>query len=122
MATVPLKQGMEDLLRDKLVERVICTQDCMITSSLRIRSSVAHQLGFKGVKSGQWYLIGTNRAHLAAKKPTQVPFTLTPQAKKLLPKARNGVQLLGVVSGVSVKNPAETGGADWVFTCNWRHS
>src|SRR5712692_3988731 len=122
VATVPLNQRMEELLRAKLVEQVVCTLDCTFTSSLRIRPTVAHQLGFKGVKSGQWYQIGTNRLRLAAEKPARVPFTLTPQAKKLLPKARNGVQLVGLVSAVSVKNPSVTGGANWVFTCNWRHS
>jgi len=122
VAVVPLNQGMKDLLSDKLVERVTCKQACASTSSLRIRPRVARKLGFKGVKANQWFEIGKNRARLPAGKPTKVPFTLSTQAKKLLPKARNGLQLIGIVSAVSVKNRSVTGGADWVFTCKWRRS
>lgn len=120
VAKVPLGQSVQDLLNDRFVELVTCRQVCTVTTRAAIRPGVARKLGFKGVVAGKWASIGTASQRLKAKKLTKVTIHLNAQAKKLLPRAKSGLQVAGFVDATAVANRSVRGSAVWNVTCSWR--
>jgi hypothetical protein len=116
IAKVPLDRTVSDLLRGRFKETVTCRKACILTTSVRIRPKVARSLGFKGVKAGQWLEIATNKARLRTTRPMKVGFVLTSQAKRLLPRAKGELQILGHVAAIATLQSSRQGAAGWIVT------
>ena len=115
-AKVPLNKSVSQLLRGSFKETVSCTRACSLRTSVRIRANVARSLGFQGVRSGKLFQIATNSSRLRVNGAVRLGFTLTPQAKALLPRAKSDLQLIGTVNAVTTAAPVKRGTASWIVT------
>jgi len=118
VAKVPLNHTVSDLLRGTFKEKVTCARACSVKTSVGIRPAVARALGFQGVKAGRLLQIGTNRARLKAGRAAQLGFVLSPEAKRLLPRARSNLQLIGSVQVLTASAPSRRATAGWIVTLN----
>jgi hypothetical protein len=116
-AKVPEGASVSSLRGGAFKQTVTCRQTCKVTTSVGIHSKLAKQLGFTGVNTKEpWFEIAKSSSKLKAAKPTKMSFALSTQAKKLLPKAKSGLQVLGVVRAVPVAKPSTNVSVTWITT------
>jgi hypothetical protein len=119
-AKVPLNQTVEDLLKNRFIQKATCRRTCDLATRVVIRPSVARRLGFKGVAGEDWVQIGTASRRLKASRPTTVTIHLTAEARRLLRRATKGLQVIGFVEAAAVGNAHIRGLAAWNVTCGLR--
>jgi hypothetical protein len=108
---------VHDLLSGSFKQTVTCVKACRLNTEVGIQPKIARRLGFSGIKAGEpWFWIATSKGTLKAKTPTRLGFVLTPQAKKLLPHAKTGFQILGLVKAVVSQNSSKQASITWITT------
>jgi len=110
-ATAPTRGTVNGLMNRTFTETVTCLRACKVRTKVVIKAKVARQLGFTNVK-GKYVAIATNRATLRARTPTKLPFLLTREARRRLPRA-NVVAIFGGVQGFP------TGGRGVNYSVAW---
>ena len=114
--TGPTAGTAAGLANQTVRETVNCKRRCEISTTVAIKPAVARRLGFRNVKPRQgWFTIGSSTVRPKARTATKIGFVLTPEARRLLPKAPVGTIIAGLVVATALEAPLGNFSTSWSF-------
>jgi hypothetical protein len=113
-AKVPAGQTVAMLRYQLFVQKVKCTRACETTTIVSIPLGDAQKLGYNGPTPAKpWVEVASNYTRLKANAVTEIRFVLNAQGKKLLPKAKHGLHIVGNVTAFPRGNPKAQSRVNW---------
>jgi hypothetical protein len=101
-------------MTQQLFQTVTCSQVCDVTTTVSITLKDARSLGYKtSGSSTSPVTVASSYVRLKANTPTNVGFVLSTDGRRLLPKAKSGLQILGKLTAFAKASRTVHGSAAW---------
>lgn len=111
---VPPRQTVNDLRNQLFFQTVTCTKACDLTTTVSIPLADARRLGYKSPASRNApIVVASSYVRLKAKTPTEVRLVVNADGKKLLPREKGRLRVIGKLIAIQVGNTEIKATAGW---------